>query len=277
MNTCESAHQRTRVPVRVRGQVPAMSSPLLRVKSPTGPTPSNTPGTPRLKDMVWVFAPRSTSISRRAESALTTEAPTPCSPPEAVYEPPPNLPPACNLVITTSTPVSLVLGSISTGIPRPSSLTSAEPSGCKVTMIFLHDPASASSIALSTISQRQCINPRPSFDPMYIPGRLRTASKPSKTARFLAVYAPPATTSTPPAALEAADLADFRGILVAIRPRLRRRRPDQSPGRSCRPQIITMRSLCVNQRPAACRECNWGERLLPMVSSTTMAEEVPGT
>ena len=78
---------------------------------------------------------RSTSTSSRADSALTTEAPTPCRPPVATYEPPPNLPPACSLVKTTSTPGSPVLGSLSTGMPRPSSCTSAEPSGCSVTSI----------------------------------------------------------------------------------------------------------------------------------------------
>ena len=40
---------------------------------------------------------RSTSTSIRAESALTTEAPTPCRPPVATYEPPPNLPPGVQL------------------------------------------------------------------------------------------------------------------------------------------------------------------------------------
>ena len=33
------------------------------------------------------------STSSRSESALTTEAPTPCRPPDAAYDPPPNLPP----------------------------------------------------------------------------------------------------------------------------------------------------------------------------------------
>src|SRR5690242_10384359 len=38
------------------------------------------------------------------------------------------------------------------------------------------------------ISQRQCIRPRPSVEPMYMPGRLRTASRPSSTERWRAVY-----------------------------------------------------------------------------------------
>ncbi len=49
-------------------------------------------------------------------------------------------------------------------------------------------PPSASSTALSMISQRQCMSPRESVDPMYMPGRLRTASSPSRTWRWWAVY-----------------------------------------------------------------------------------------
>ena len=61
-------------------------------------------GNPRWNDMPCWDGDRSTSTSSRDESALTTEAPTPCRPPVATYEPPPNLPPACSLVKTTSTP-----------------------------------------------------------------------------------------------------------------------------------------------------------------------------
>ncbi len=39
---------------------------------------------------------------------------------------------------------------------------------------------------LSRISHRQCISPRESVDPMYMPGRLRTASRPSSTDRCCA-------------------------------------------------------------------------------------------
>ncbi len=38
------------------------------------------------------------------------------------------------------------------------------------------------------ISQRQCMRPRESVEPMYMPGRLRTASRPSRTWRWWAVY-----------------------------------------------------------------------------------------
>ena len=41
------------------------------------------PGSPRWNDIAQVLPSRSTSTSRRDERALTTEAPTPCRPPEA--------------------------------------------------------------------------------------------------------------------------------------------------------------------------------------------------
>lgn len=63
----------------------------------SGPCSVKIPGTPRRKLIEWVALLRSTSTSSRAESALTTEAPTPCRPPDAAYEPPPNLPPHVQL------------------------------------------------------------------------------------------------------------------------------------------------------------------------------------
>ena len=56
--------------------------------------------------------------------------------------------------------------------------------------MWVQCPASASSTALSMISQTQCMSPRESVDPTYMPGRLRTASSPSRTDRCRAVYAP---------------------------------------------------------------------------------------
>src|SRR5690625_3658009 len=44
------------------------------------------------------------------------------------------------------------------------------------------------------ISHRQCIRPRESVDPMYMPGRLRTASNPSRTDRLRALYSDVVTT-----------------------------------------------------------------------------------
>ncbi len=139
---CASGQNRTRVPVTALAtRLPSVQPRLRREAPPSGPSPAKTPGAPRWKLMCWVAGERSTSTSRRADSALTTDEPTPCRPPVATYEPPPNLPPACSLVKTTSTPESPVFGSLSTGMPRPLSWTSAEPSGCRVTRIEVQKPA----------------------------------------------------------------------------------------------------------------------------------------
>src|SRR5699024_9819575 len=130
----------------------------------------------------------STSTSRRLDSALTTDAPTPCRPPVALYDPPPNFPPACSLVNTTSTPVRPVRGSVPTGLPRPPSRTAAEPSSCTTICISVNTPARASSTGLSVISDRQCMSARVSVAPSYMPGRLRTASRPSSTNKLRASY-----------------------------------------------------------------------------------------
>ena len=60
--------------------------------------------------------------------------------------------------------------------------------GSRLTSIFVHLPARASSMELSTISRTRFINPWTPVDPMYMPGRLRTASRPSRTWMFLALY-----------------------------------------------------------------------------------------
>ena len=187
MNTWRSGQNRIRVPVTFLATLRVLRSPDPRLNLAAGPSAANSPVTPRRKLAAHSAPSRSTCTSSRAASALTTDAPTPCSPPDAVYEPPPNLPPACSRVITSSTPDSPVLGSMSTGMPRPLSRTSADRSGCSTTSIRVQCPASASSTELSKISHRQCISPRPSVDPMYMPGRLRTASRPSSTDRCRAV------------------------------------------------------------------------------------------
>jgi len=74
--------------------------------------------------------------AKRVDRAFTTEEPTPCRPPETAYAPPPNLPPACRIVSTTSTvdfDGSEECGS--TGIPRPLSMTRTPPSSSSVTWI----------------------------------------------------------------------------------------------------------------------------------------------
>ncbi len=93
-----SGQNRTRVPVTPFLTRLPLCRPDFASNEAEGPSPEKTPGKPRWKDIVWVAGERSTSTSRRAERALTTEAPTPCRPPVAAYEPPPNFPPACSLV-----------------------------------------------------------------------------------------------------------------------------------------------------------------------------------
>src|SRR4051812_49331085 len=73
-------------------------------------------------------------------------------------------------------------------MPRPSSATSTPPSSRIRTSTLDAYPAIASSTALSTTSQTRWCRPRSPVDPMYMPGRLRTASKPSSTVMALAPY-----------------------------------------------------------------------------------------
>ena len=71
---------------------------------------------------------------------MDTATPTPCRPPEMWYTPSPereNLPPACSMVNATSTAGFFSTGCMSTGTPRPSSVTSTEPSLRSATVIFL--------------------------------------------------------------------------------------------------------------------------------------------
>ena len=70
---------------------------------------------------------------------------------------------------------------MSTGIPRPSSVTDIDPSAAISTTIRVQYPASASSMELSTTSYTQWCNPRWNVSPMYMAGRFRTASNPSST------------------------------------------------------------------------------------------------
>ena len=65
---------------------PCGSARTSAVNDAVGPSPSKTPGTPRRKLMPCWDGVRSTSTSSRADSALTTDAPTPCRPPVATYD-----------------------------------------------------------------------------------------------------------------------------------------------------------------------------------------------
>ena len=75
----------------------------------------------------------------------------------------------------------------STGMPRPSSTTVQLPSVWRITRTFVQNPASASSTELSTTSKTRWWRPYEAVSPMYMAGRFRTASSPSRTLMSLAV------------------------------------------------------------------------------------------
>ena len=81
--------------------------------------------------------------------------------------------------MTSSIPEMPLRFSFSGGIPRPSSATDQLPSECRVTDMEVHRPSRASSTELSITSDTQWVAPPVEVSPMYIPGRFRTASRPS--------------------------------------------------------------------------------------------------
>jgi len=83
--------------------------------------------------------------------------------------------------MTSNADLSGYLGCLSTGIPRPLSLIRIEPLMSRVISIQSACPATASSMELSRISPTRWCRARSSVPPIYIPGRLRTGSKPSST------------------------------------------------------------------------------------------------
>jgi hypothetical protein len=139
---------------------------------------------PRAKAIRCTLPLRRTSTRSHSDRAFTTLTPTPCRPPETLYDPSPslsNLPPACSTVSASSTAGTFSVGCRSTGMPRPSSTTVMELSPWMVTSTCVAWPAIASSMELSTTSYTRWCRPRALVDPMYIPGRLRTASSPLRT------------------------------------------------------------------------------------------------
>ena len=88
---------------------------------------------PASKRTRWSLPPVLTSASRNTDKALTTDEPTPCRPPETLYESESNFPPACNSVKITSIAARPSRCIMPTGIPRPLSVTVAEPSAFKMT------------------------------------------------------------------------------------------------------------------------------------------------
>ena len=75
--------------------------------------------------------------SNFSDNALTTDTPTPCKPPETLYESWSNLPPACNWVIITSAADIFSPLCMSTGIPLPSSSIVTVLSELIETLMFL--------------------------------------------------------------------------------------------------------------------------------------------
>src|ERR1700719_4790060 len=138
-------------------------------------------GTPFSYDCSQTSPSRQISRSSQSESALTTETSTPCKPPETLYESLSNFPPACSTVITTSAAGFFSVACMSTGMPRPLSITVTLLSSCTVTLISSQYPAMASSTELSTTSQTRWCRPCSPVEPMYIAGRNRTASNPPST------------------------------------------------------------------------------------------------
>mmetsp|Transcript_3582 Transcript_3582/g.22487 ORF Transcript_3582/g.22487 Transcript_3582/m.22487 type:complete len:278 (+) Transcript_3582:1419-2252(+) len=124
-----------------------------------------------------------TTTSNASESAFTTDRPTPCSPPDTLYplSSPPNFPPACSTVSTVSSADFFVELCCAVGMPRPSSDTRTQPPSCSSTCTCVACPACTSSTALSTSSYTRWCKPLGPVLPMYMPGRLRTGSKPSNT------------------------------------------------------------------------------------------------
>ena len=104
-----------------------------------------------------------------------------------MYEPPPNLPPACSFVITNSEPREATLAFGVDGDASPIVLDLDRTIWVEEHRDQRAMTARASSTELSMISHRQCMRPRESVEPMYMPGRLRTASRPSSTERLRAV------------------------------------------------------------------------------------------
>ena len=72
-----------------------------------------------------------------SETAFTADTPTPCSPPDTLYELLSNLPPACSFVIITSAAEILNSSCMPTGMPRPKSRTDKVPPELILTSILL--------------------------------------------------------------------------------------------------------------------------------------------
>ena len=135
---------------------------------------------PRSYSCSQTLPSRKTVAFRCSDRAFTQETPTPCNPPETLYESLSNLPPAPILVMTTSSAETPSFLCIPTGIPRPLSSTVMELFSLISTDIKSQCPARASSMELSTTSYTKWCNPLTPTSPIYMDGRIRTCSMPSR-------------------------------------------------------------------------------------------------
>ena len=109
-------------------------------------------GFPLLYDCSYSFPSLKTLATSNSDNAFTQETPTPCKPPETLYESLSNLPPAPIFVITTSSADTPSFLCNPTGIPLPLSSTVKLESLLISKDIEVQYPAIASSIELSTTS-----------------------------------------------------------------------------------------------------------------------------
>ena len=111
VNICRSGQKRVRVPV-----VFLVTLPMMRGPPPSGERAvrprrrRRTPGTPRRKEIRCVAPSRSTSTSSRSDKRVDDRGADAVQAPGRGVGATAELPPACSLVMTTSTPVSAGLG-----------------------------------------------------------------------------------------------------------------------------------------------------------------------
>src|SRR5699024_3221852 len=94
---------------------------------------------PFLNDIKYFLPSLKISSSNHSDNAFTTDAPTPWSPPDVLYPPEPNLPPACSTVKITSG-VDLPLLCLPVGNPRPLSIIVILSSLCILISILSPTP-----------------------------------------------------------------------------------------------------------------------------------------
>ena len=123
--------------MRPKVSVAAMKCTSVPRRSVTPSTTSGATASP-WRNSIWCILPLRQILSfSHSDSALTTDTPTPCRPPETLYEFWSNLPPAWSSVITISAAERRNSSSslMSTGMPRPLSTTLTELSVWMTTLM----------------------------------------------------------------------------------------------------------------------------------------------